>query len=186
MLKSNVTIDPHSGYEKRDVSLPTLTKWVIFLFIFVIVCSAIAWVVYVMFLPRGRDPLALAPLTPGQRRPPSPVVQAYPRVEMRQFRAQENAAVASYGWANKERGEVRIPVGRALEMLAERGLPTGQVPVSKSDPGLRPGNRTIESGSATGAGETTQPGQAQPVHSTGSASQHSPEAPPSGAAGTGH
>jgi hypothetical protein len=174
MHKSHVTIDPTSGYEKRDVSLPTLFKWMIFLFIFVIVCAVISWGVYVMFLPRGRDRLALEPLTPGQRRPPSPVIQAYPRVEMRQFRAEENATVVSYGWAKKEKGEVRVPVDRAVEMLAERGLPTGQAPVSKEDKEMRPGNRLpgAEQPPETGGQESAPPTHSAPTPEAGSATGH--------------
>ena len=141
MHKSNVTIDPTSGYEKRDVSLSTILRWVIFLFAFVGVCAFLAWVSYVIFLPKGKDRLAIEPVSPTDQRPPSPVLQAYPKTEMHQFRAQENAAVTSYGWANKEKTEVRIPINHAVELLAERGLPVGQQPVSKNDADLRPGNK---------------------------------------------
>lgn len=155
MHKSNVTIDPNSGYEKRDVSLSTIMRWVVFLFIFVVICAAIAFVTYVVFLPQGRDPLALETLTPGQQRPPSPVLQAYPRAEMRQFLLDENEAVNSYGWANKEQNEVRIPVDKAIEMLAARGLPTGQQPVSRTDINMRPGISRPPA-----EGKTAEPGAA--------------------------
>jgi hypothetical protein len=157
-----------SHYEKRDVSLPVLTKWVFFLFIFIGFCSFLAWISYVWFLPQGRDRLALEPLTPGQPRPPAPVLQAYPKVEMRDFRVKENDTVTSYGWVKKETGQVRIPINEAIKLTAERGLPSGQTPVSKEDKELRPGNRppgagnpvesTPPSGSTNSPGTTHTPG----------------------------
>lgn len=128
-------------YEKRDISLPVISRWVIYLFIFCAIGALAAWITYVIFLPKGRDPQALAPLTAREQRPPSPVLQAYPKVEMRDFRVQENAAVKSSGWVKKESGQARIPIEEAIKLTAERGLPTGQNPVRATDEQLRPGIR---------------------------------------------
>jgi hypothetical protein len=43
--------------------------------------------------------------------------------ELRQMRAAEEAALNSYGWVDKESGRVRIPIERAMDILAEKGLP---------------------------------------------------------------
>jgi hypothetical protein len=43
--------------------------------------------------------------------------------ELRRMRAAEQAALNSYGWVDKEAGIVRIPVDRAMEILAKKGLP---------------------------------------------------------------
>jgi hypothetical protein len=128
-------------YEKRDISLPIIIRWVIYLFIFCAIGALAAWITYVIFLPKGRDPRALAPLTAEQQRPPAPVLQAYPKVEMREFRVKENETLISYGWVKKETGEVHIPIEEAIKLTAERGLPVGQPPVSKTDKEMRPGNR---------------------------------------------
>jgi hypothetical protein len=39
------------------------------------------------------------------------------------LRAEEDAALHSYGWVDKGRGVARIPVEEAMRLLAERGLP---------------------------------------------------------------
>jgi hypothetical protein len=39
-------------------------------------------------------------------------------------RAEEQEKLSSYGWVEPNAGVVRIPVERAMELLAERGLPT--------------------------------------------------------------
>lgn len=151
-------------YEKRDISLPVIIRWVIYLFIFCAVGALAAWGTYVVFLPQGRDPQALAPLTSEPQRPPAPVLQAYPKVEMRDYLVQENAALKSYGWVKQETGTVRIPIEEAIKLTAERGLPVGQAPVNKTDETLRPGNR--------------QPGSANPVETPSPAEPIGQAAPP--------
>ena len=55
-----------------------------------------------------------------------------PAQELQQWRAAEEESLRSYGWVNKEAGIVRIPIARAMELLAERGLP------SRDEQGKRP------------------------------------------------
>jgi hypothetical protein len=54
---------------------------------------------------------------------PEPRLQVDAQDELRQMRAAEDAALNSYGWVDKDAGIVRIPVDRAMEMLAKKGLP---------------------------------------------------------------
>jgi len=54
------------------------------------------------------------------------VLQANPAVDMQRFREQEQRKVSTYGWVDERRGIVRIPVERAMEMVAQRGLPQWQ------------------------------------------------------------
>jgi hypothetical protein len=47
---------------------------------------------------------------------------------------QEEKTLHSYGWVDQRAGVVRIPIDRAMELVAQRGLPTrpqaGAVPPS--------------------------------------------------------
>jgi hypothetical protein len=43
--------------------------------------------------------------------------------ELREMRAAEDTVLNSYGWVDKNAGIVRIPVDRAMEILAQKGLP---------------------------------------------------------------
>jgi hypothetical protein len=43
--------------------------------------------------------------------------------ELREMRAAEDAVLNSYGWVDKDAGIVRIPVDRAMAILANKGLP---------------------------------------------------------------
>jgi len=41
-----------------------------------------------------------------------------------QLRVQEDAALHSYGWVDRSAGTVRIPIERAMDLVAARGLPS--------------------------------------------------------------
>jgi hypothetical protein len=67
---------------------------------------------------------APVPRLAGEREAmPEPRLQVGAQNELRQMRAAEEAALNSYGWVDKDAGIVRIPVDRAMEILAKKGLP---------------------------------------------------------------
>jgi hypothetical protein len=65
---------------------------------------------------------------------PLPRLETNERLEIKDFRTQEEQTLNSYGWVDQQNGVVRIPIERAMQLLAERGLPTrpqvGTVPPS--------------------------------------------------------
>jgi hypothetical protein len=54
--------------------------------------------------------------------PPEPRVDVIPRTSLESVRATE-AALLDYGWADQGAGVARLPIERAMELVAERGLP---------------------------------------------------------------
>jgi hypothetical protein len=76
------------------------------------------------------NPLATAPenpRVPGKDIPnkfPLPRLEENDRLEIKDFRMQEEQTLNSYGWVDQPNGVVRIPIDRAMQLLAERGLPT--------------------------------------------------------------
>ena len=44
--------------------------------------------------------------------------------ELAEFRLRQAKLLSSYGWVDREAGVVRIPIDRAMDLVAERGLPT--------------------------------------------------------------
>lgn len=72
--------------------------------------------------------------------PPEPRLQPDPNLDMRQMRAEEDALLSSYGWSDKASGTVRIPIDRAMDMLAARGMgTTAAAPVAPAPPITPPG-----------------------------------------------
>ena len=67
-------------------------------------------------------------------RPPAPALEIHPRVTLHSLRAREDAVLHSYGWIDRDRHIVRIPIERATQLLAERGLagwPSSTAPTSR-------------------------------------------------------
>jgi len=66
---------------------------------------------------------------------PEPRLETDEPREIRAFRVQEEQRLHSYGWVDQPAGVVRIPIDRAMDLLAQRGLPTrpqaGTVPPSE-------------------------------------------------------
>jgi hypothetical protein len=74
----------------------------------------------------ARQPRREAPVSPllaERQPPPEPHLQITPHDDLGKLRATENKVLNSYGWVNREAGIVRIPIKRAIELLAARGLP---------------------------------------------------------------
>lgn len=59
----------------------------------------------------------------ARKLPPSPNLQKTPRVDLQQMRDAEDQILNSYGWVDQAKGVVRVPIDRAIEMLAQRALP---------------------------------------------------------------
>lgn len=129
MRKSNVPppdIDQlrKLGYEKSDVSLPILTKWIIFLFGFIAFSAAAGWVIYIVFVPGIGIEETPSALARGEKLPPSPALQANPKRDIVVFRQQEAERAEHYSWFDKDKDVVHIPLDRAMELVAERGFPS--------------------------------------------------------------
>jgi len=54
--------------------------------------------------------------------PPEPRLQPNPNFDMLTLRTEEDALLSSYGWADRTTGKVRIPIDRAMDLIAAQGL----------------------------------------------------------------
>lgn len=112
-----------SGYEQSDLSPKAIAIFGIALAATVTVCVILAVWVFDFFAnyEAKRD----TPPSPLARReaPAEPLLQVSAPQERQETRDLEEKTLTSYEWVNKQAGIVRIPIGRAMELLAERGLP---------------------------------------------------------------
>jgi hypothetical protein len=74
--------------------------------------------------------VALFPTAPGAERvagvtpqPPAPRLQPDPRLDLAKLRREETEWLNTYGWVDRAQGVVRIPIERAMELTAARGIP---------------------------------------------------------------
>jgi hypothetical protein len=95
--------------------------------------SVIAWT-YLHFLTRAYPSAAggARNMDPQVAVPP-PQLQSDSSRDLAELRAREDAILQSYGWVDRKAGRIRIPIDRAIELTAERGLPArkSQPPAAK-------------------------------------------------------
>ena len=121
----------HRGHEERDVTFrPIVWGAAGMLVVTVLVFLMVHWLlVYYVGREARRSPAA-NPLTStfGRQLPLEPRLQVKPLQDLRALRAAEDALLNTYGWVDRNAGTVRIPIARAMEVLAERGLPARPEP----------------------------------------------------------
>ena len=54
--------------------------------------------------------------------PPGPLLQVHPERHWQEYRAAELAKLDGYGWTDRASGEVHIPIERAMDAIAKRGV----------------------------------------------------------------
>ena len=117
-------------YETSDVQVAKVVRAGVGLIAIVAVFFALMWMFEGVLLrsvdtaEAPRHPLAS---TLARTEPPAPRLQPDPRADLLALRAQEDAVLNNYAWVDKSRGMVRVPIDRAMQILAERGLPARAV-----------------------------------------------------------
>lgn len=116
------------GYEVSDVYTPPIWRFLLYLVLFMFASIGL---MYAMFMGiKQYDASTDAPPTPmeaGRMLPPSPRLQVNEPRDYNDTRAKQQEILTTYGWEDKNVKVVRIPVERAMEILAERGLPDFKV-----------------------------------------------------------
>jgi hypothetical protein len=60
--------------------------------------------------------------------PPQPRLQVRPKADLDVLHAMERERLASFGWVDRDRRIVRIPIERAMGLLSQRGLADWPLP----------------------------------------------------------
>ncbi len=64
----------------------------------------------------------------GNPLPPEPRLQESPRQDLKAMRTSEDWNLTHYSWIDKNKGTVAIPIERAIEIVAQRGIPPQKAP----------------------------------------------------------
>jgi len=113
-------------YEKSDVQVAKVVRAGVGLVAVLVVFFGLVWMlegVLLRFVGMSQSPRHPLATTLARTEPPAPRLQPDPRADLLAQRAKEDAVLKTYGWVDKGRGVVRVPIERAIEILAERGLP---------------------------------------------------------------
>lgn len=146
--------NPQVSFERADVNVFQITGFGIGLVISCIVVVFAMWALFAYLANRENAknaPMPVAMSDQRQRVPPEPrlsgvVVDAngarsahpvYPRVQLEEMHDDEDAILNTYGWVNPNNGTVRIPIAQAIDMVAQKGLPTKVSPAGSENDGFR-------------------------------------------------
>jgi len=128
----------HDGFEQEDMSSRGALYFLAGLVLVGIVVYLIAFGMY-RFLDRY-DTAHQPPMSPmatpqadtravtheNAETFPQPRLEENERTQFRSFIEDQDRKLATYDWVDKDRGTVRIPIDRAMELIEQRGLPVHQ------------------------------------------------------------
>lgn len=146
--------DSQVAFERKDVNVFQISAFGIGLLLACIVVVFAMWAMFDFFFHRedaknADNPNALM-MKERSSQPPEPRLQAEPRVELKDMKADEDAILSSYGWLDPNKGTVRIPIDLAIDMVAKKGLPSKPSPTGLDNDGFRmipedsSGGKTLE------------------------------------------
>jgi hypothetical protein len=127
---------PEEGYEKRDVENAAVFRPALGFFLLVVLTVVLMrWLFGYLAAREASTDRPLSPIARNAPRelPPEPRLQLSPPTDLAAMREEENEALHSYGWVDRESRVVRIPIERAMELVAKRGLPTRGSPPAASE-----------------------------------------------------
>jgi hypothetical protein len=112
--------------EASDVNIRGILAFGIGLLVAAVVIHVLVWLLFAYFASRESQLAARDfPLAAEQqnRLPPEPRLQTNPKQDLADLRRREEIILNSYGWVDRNAGIVRIPIGEAMKLTVERGLP---------------------------------------------------------------
>ena len=119
--KDNVTTTSlDAGYEVSDARVTPLVIFVVILVLITVgVMGASSWILNGLEASREPEP-EVHPLAAERQVPPAPRLQDVPSKDIAEHRAIQGKLLGEYEWIDREQGIVRIPIERAMELVAER------------------------------------------------------------------
>jgi len=123
-LRRDTTIDPPVGHELSDLKPGYIALFGIALTAVIVAAAVItSLLIHFKAAEHSRQETPVPRLAQEREATPGPRLQVDANKDLRQMRAGEEAVLNSYGWVDKDAGIVKIPVDRAMEILAKKGLP---------------------------------------------------------------
>lgn len=119
-------------YEERDINV----RDVLFIAFGVLLCTiGIVCVLYLLFsYMRNLKAQESPPASPVARRiyqvPPEPRIQEAPAFDYQSMHYEAEWELHHYQWIDKQKGTVVIPIDRAMDIIAKRGIPPSTAPPS--------------------------------------------------------
>jgi hypothetical protein len=145
------------GYDRRDIKVPMLKQWTIWITASCVICFFISIPVYNWLTTPGKTIPSMmgktrepAPRSSNHIAPINPLLQdnLTTKVDIQHLRIHEDESMRTYGWVDQTNGIVRVPIDKAMKMVVQKGVSTGT-----DVPAVTKGNTIPQN--AVGAGTST-------------------------------
>jgi hypothetical protein len=134
-------LNPGVAHERKDVNVFQISAFGIGLLLSCIVVVFAMWAMFDFLFAREDAKNATNPaasmMSERPKLPPEPRLQAEPKIELKDLRADEEAILNSYGWVDPNKGIVRIPIDQAIDIVMQKGLPSKPSPAGMDNDGFR-------------------------------------------------
>jgi hypothetical protein len=155
------------NHETTDVSLTGITRIAILSFACIFAVLGLVYVFWGAFVRYSADTRPMEPMAGRKagedRLPIAPLVITDEPGALRQLRTKERDVLDHYGWVDKNQGVVRIPIDRAIDLLAsqpQRLSLDGSAPAAPAAP-------ATPEGAAPAATPTAKPATPPPAAGSG-------------------
>jgi hypothetical protein len=134
-------LNPGVAHERKDFNVFQISAFGIGLLLSCIVVVFAMWAMFDFLFAREDAKNAANPaasmMSERPKLPPEPRLQAEPKIELKDLRADEEAILNSYGWVDPNKGIVRIPIDQAIDIVMQKGLPSKPSPAGMDNDGFR-------------------------------------------------
>lgn len=130
---------PGPGFETSDINVWAVGKFAIALVAIMVVSLALLFGLMKYFQSQEAHEKATT-VDPPKVFNEGVLLQDKPVVDLKKFHDSEDKVLNSYAWVDQSKGIVRIPIDRAIDIVAQRGLPAASVPQA-SAPATREKNK---------------------------------------------
>ena len=116
-----------AGHEETDVNEWAVGKFAVALALVIVAALFLLFGLFRYLLSReGGPPAGRSQVAASQpvKAFPQPQLQQSEVLDLEAVRTAEDRVLNSYAWIDPEKGVVRIPIDRAMDLLVERGLPS--------------------------------------------------------------
>jgi len=112
-----------AGYEVEDANVREVIIAGVSIAVGTFIVCVLMWFLF-NALKRGEaEAQTISPLANPYQLPPEPRLQVQPYVDLENLRRHEDELLNTYGWVDKNAGKVRLPIDRAMDIVAQKGLP---------------------------------------------------------------
>jgi hypothetical protein len=132
--KTTTASSPQVGHELSDLNPKYMAIFGAVLAGVIIVVVLITYALFHYFFKAENRARPLpSPLSYSAEPTPQPRLSVDPGAELQSLRAEEDQALKTYGWIDPDRGLVRVPIDRVIDLLAQKGLPARSAKTEESD-----------------------------------------------------